>query len=92
MVSYKTYDLWQATILKIKGFTLLAVHINGNSRALFEFEDRPEREQLLLDFVNRKLSVEPLGFVDAMKSLKALTYVDKLDTKVKEIVSQNKQG
>ena len=71
---YKTNDLWQAALLRVKGFTLLAVRTNGNGRALFEFEDRPEREQVLLDFVNRRLLVEPLGLVDAMKSLKALTY------------------
>jgi len=71
---YSTFDLWQAALLKVKGFDLLGVQVNGNGRALFEFEDRPEREQLLIDFVNRKLSVEPLGFVDAMKSLKALSY------------------
>ncbi len=71
---YSTHDLWFAALLKIKGFCLLGVQANGNGRALFEFEDRPEREQLLIDFVNGKLSVEPLGFVDAMKSLKALSY------------------
>jgi len=71
---YKTSDLWQGSLLRVKGFTLLAVHTNGNGRALFEFEDKPEREQLLIDFVNRKLSVEPLSFIDGMKSLKALTY------------------
>lgn len=72
--TYQTFDLWQAALLKVKGFDLLGVQVNGNGRALFEFEERPEREQLLIDFVNRKLSVEPLGFVDAMKSLKALSY------------------
>jgi len=74
VTTYQTYDLWQAALLKVKGFELLGVQANSNGRALFEFEGRPEREQLLIDFVNRKLLVEPLGFVDAMKSLKALTY------------------
>jgi len=71
---YQTYDLWQATLLKIKEFKLIRVHTNGNGRALFEFEDRPERQQLLIDFVNRELKVEPLGFIDVMKALKSLTY------------------
>ena len=71
---YSTYDLWLATLLKIKGFELLGVQVNGSSRASFQFRDKPERERLLIDFVNRRLTVEPLGFVDAMKSLKALTY------------------
>lgn len=71
---YSTHDLWFAALLKIRGFRLLGVQVNGNGRAQFEFEDKPTRQQLLVDFVNRKLSVEPLGFVDAMKSLKALTY------------------
>lgn len=71
---YSTHDLWFAALLKIKGFPLLGVQPNGNGRALFEFEDSPERKQLLIDLVNKKLLIEPLSFVDAMKSLKALSY------------------
>lgn len=71
---YSTHDLWFAALLKIKGFRLLRVQPNGNGRALFEFEDKPGREQLLINFINRKLSVEPSSLVDAMKSLKAVSY------------------
>jgi len=71
--TYQPFDLWQATLLKVKGFELLGVQVNGSSRASFQFRNKPERGQLLIDFVNRRLSVEPLSFVDAMKSLKALT-------------------
>ena len=71
--TYQAFDLWQATLLKVKRLELLGVQVNGSSRASFQFRNKPERGQLLIDFVNRRLSVEPLSFVDAMKSLKALT-------------------
>ena len=71
---FETYDLWLATLLKVKGFRLFNVRTNGDNRSLFVFEDQPERQQLLMDYVNRKTQVEPMAFVNEMKGLKALTY------------------
>jgi len=47
---------------------------NGTREAVFVFEDRPDREELLLAYYNGEGSIEPLVYVNAWKDLKALTY------------------
>ena len=70
--TYKVVDLRIATFLKLKGFRLLRIDKEGNGRGAFIFEDEPERNNLILSFVNKKELCEPVGFLDELKNLKAM--------------------
>lgn len=68
---YSTSDIHLATFLKVSGLRLIDILPNGR-RATFVFEDSPNRQQLILRFTNQEGQVEPVHFVEAWKSLKAL--------------------
>ena len=70
-IAYRTTDLHLATFLKISGLPLIDVLTNGR-RATFVFQDGPDRQRLVLQFINQQGKVEPVQFVEAWKSLKAL--------------------
>ena len=72
MSSYSTSDLHLATFLKISGLRLINILHNGSRRATFVFEDSPDRQKLVLRFMNQEGQVEPVRFVETWKSLKAL--------------------
>lgn len=74
MSVYETKDLYLAAFLRAKSFRLRDVKRNGTREAVFVFEDRPDREALLLAYYNNEGSIEPLAYVNAWKDLKALTY------------------
>lgn len=69
--AYRTSDLHLATFLKISGLRLIDVLPSGR-RAIFVFEDGADRQKLVLRFINQQGQVEPVRFVEAWKSLKAL--------------------
>jgi len=70
--TYLTFDLHLATFLKISGVRLIDILHNDSRRATFVFEDSPDRQKLVLRFMNQEGQVEPVQFVEAWKSLKAL--------------------
>ena len=74
MQTYESRDLFLAAYLKAKGYPIREVRRNGNRKAVFVFEDRPERELEILDYYNGRGSIQPLAYVNAWKDLKALTY------------------
>ena len=69
--AYRTADLHLAAFLKISGLRLIDVLPNAR-RATFVFQDGPDRQRLVLKFLNQQGQVEPVRFVEAWKSLKAL--------------------
>lgn len=70
--TYATSDIWLAAYLKAKGMTLSGTEREGR-RCVFLFEDRPDREHLVLDFVNRGV-VEIAPYRHALDDLKAVVY------------------
>jgi len=51
---YSTNDLWLSAFLKAKGLKIIRVEGN-NRRAVFVFEDTPERKDLIEEFYNNGL-------------------------------------
>lgn len=68
---YTTSDLHLAAFLRVSGLRLRDVRLNGGSRAVFVFEDAPERAGLVAQYRNQEGSVEPVRYVEVWKSLKA---------------------
>ena len=68
---YETSDLNLSAFLKVQGLDVISVTSNGHGRATFVFNDGANREKLVTQFFNQESRVEPLGYVGAMRSLKA---------------------
>ena len=69
---YGTSDIWLAAYLKAKGLRLVGAEREGR-RCRFVFSDRPDREQLLFDFVNQGV-VQVAPYRHALDDLKAIVY------------------
>ena len=72
LATYQTTDIALASYLVIRGYSIVNVTHNQSNKATFHFQDKPEREHQVLEFFNRQAVVEPVGFVDYVKSLKAM--------------------
>lgn len=70
--TYQVADIRIATLLRLKGFKLINVEHERSGRGIFIFEDRADREQLVLSFINREERLDVIGFLDEMKNLKGL--------------------
>jgi len=69
---YSTNDLWLSAFLKAKGLKIIRVEGN-NRRAVFVFEDTPERKDLIEEFYNNGL----IGIIlikNAMADLKSAIF------------------
>ena len=71
--NFSTSDLALSAVLKISEFKLLRVNRDG-SKAVFVFEDKPQRPETIMRFVNREMTVEPLRFMEEVRNLKSLTH------------------
>jgi len=69
---YKTSDIGLAAYLSMNGYPILDVTFNGDRKAVFQFEDEAGRREHVLKFFNRNTTVEPIAFLDHVKSLKAM--------------------
>ena len=72
--TYATHDLYLAAYLRSRGFLLAEVRPNGGGRAVFVFQDKTERADLILAYYNAQGSIEPLNYANALKDLKALAF------------------
>ena len=75
MMRTKTYastDFYLSAYLKVKGLKLLDVERDGR-RAIFIFEDRENRKELIKGFYNDGM-VQINAFKNAIQDLKAATY------------------
>ncbi|MBN2226823.1 MAG: hypothetical protein JW763_05620 [candidate division Zixibacteria bacterium] len=70
--SYQTSDLGLAAYLAMRGYPILGVDQEHSSKAVFRFKDDAARPDHILKFFNRQTEVEPIGFLDQVKSLKAM--------------------
>ena len=70
---FETTDFYLACFLRCDGFRLVGLRRDG-SRAVFQFEDRADRETALLAFFNNEGRVRPLAYSSAIKDLKALIH------------------
>ena len=70
--TYTTTDLWLSAFLKAKGLKLIRV-LGENRRAIFVFEDTPDRKTLIEEFYNNG----PIGITiikNAMADLKSAIF------------------
>lgn len=63
--------LWRTCDIKVVAFLLysgfkVASFARENQRAYFEFDDNVQRRDAVLDFWNKKASVEPVLFLDSL--------------------------
>ena len=70
--SFSSSDIVLSAVLKISGFRLLHVRRDG-SKAIFVFEDKLERPEIVMRLVNREMKIEPLRFMEEIRNLKSLT-------------------
>lgn len=66
---WPTSDMGLGAYLRMQGFKIAAVKSLG-SRAVFEFEDRDDREAEVNKFFNRGAMVEPLAYRAAMSEMR----------------------
>ena len=69
---YETSDLYLASYLKARGLLLVRTERQG-SRVVFTFEDRADRQDLVLSFYNDGM-VHVNAFTHAIQDLKAVVY------------------
>ena len=70
---FETADFYLACFLRCIGYDLTGLRRDGR-RAVFVFQDRPERQSDLMAFFGNKVQVKPLHFVSAIKDMKALLH------------------
>lgn len=72
--TYKTADIVLAAVLIVSGVKLIAIEPQEtkvkSGMYRFVFEDSPERNKLLLEFTSKQVKVEPIGFMESIRSLK----------------------
>ena len=68
--TYGSSDLWLCAYLKSQGMKLTGTEREGR-RCVFLFEDRADRERLVLDFFNKGV-VEVNSYRHALDDLKSL--------------------
>jgi len=69
---YRTSDLALAAYLKVREHSIKAIERDGNGKGTFVFEDTPQRPRHTLEFYDRRATVEPMAYLDQIKSLKAM--------------------
>ena len=70
---FETTDFYLACYLRCDGFRLVGMRREGR-RSVFRFEDRVDREGVMLAFFNNEGNVRPLAYAAAVKDLKALIH------------------
>ena len=70
---FETTGFYLACYLRCDGFRLASIGRQG-PRAVFQFEERTDRERTALAFFNNQSTVGPLTFSSAIKGLKALIH------------------
>lgn len=68
---FSTGDLSLAAFLKVKRFKLIRIDRENNGKGLFIFLDQPDRQKLIMSFLNGEESVEPTSYLEAQRNLKA---------------------
>lgn len=66
---WPTSDLRVGAYLRLAGFKIAETKRLGG-RVVFDFEDRPDREDQVRKFFNREVSVEPLAYMASISELR----------------------
>jgi hypothetical protein len=66
---FETTDFYLACVLRPGGFRLVGLRREG-PRSVFRFEDRVDREEVMLAFFNNEGNVHRLAFSAAIKDIK----------------------
>jgi len=69
---FSTADIGLAAFLRLQNYPLIKIDRESSGRAFFVFEDNSQREALTFRFFNKQGTVEPVGYLDQIRSLKAL--------------------
>jgi hypothetical protein len=69
---FRTTDLALAAYLTINGYRVCRTEVDAHGKGTFIISDQPDRPTRVLEFFNRRAEVEPLAFLDQVKTLKAL--------------------
>ena len=70
--TYRTSDLALAAFLKTSNLKLTAIEMADRKRAAFAFIDSDKRQELVLAFFNHDGRVDPLRYMETVKSLRSL--------------------
>lgn len=70
---FSTRDINIATVLKLSGIRLIKV-LESNGRGIFVFETSEQVEDLINQYINGELRIDPKAFVENWKALKSLAY------------------
>ena len=70
---FETTDFYLACYMRCDGFRLVGMGREG-PRSVFRFEDRADRQAVILTFFNNEGNVRPLAYSTAIKDLKALIH------------------
>jgi len=70
---FETTDFYLACYFRCAGYRLVGIRREGQ-RSVFRFEDRADRQDVMLAFFNNQGTVRPLAFSTAIKDLKALIH------------------
>ena len=67
---YQTEDLYLASAIQEMGIKPRGVWKDG-SRSTFEFEDTPELQRVITDFISGNLTLEAQGYSERIRSAKS---------------------
>lgn len=71
--TFETRDIYLATALKQSGARILRVE-NHTGKGIFIFQSSPDIEELITQFFNGEMKVDPQGLFEAWKSLKSMAF------------------
>lgn len=71
---YSTQDYPTATTLLCLGHPVVELNRNDSSRFSFVFECNEDLERIVKLFWQKKIRVEPMGFIQAQKEIKSRIY------------------
>jgi len=75
-MEYITSDLMLATTLRYKGFNILRIERDSKDsrKKLFVFESTETIKEIVNNFMNNKIQVEPIVWANTQKTLKNMIY------------------
>ena len=77
--NYVTSDMYLSAFLLSQGFVLEDIDRSDGKRLGFVFQDRPDRPQLVHNFLSGKAIVNVADFIYQLRRAKRLLYADRND-------------
>ena len=77
--NYVTSDMYLSAFLLSQGFVLEDIDRSDGKRLRFVFQDRPDRPQLVHNFLSGKAIVNVADFIYQLRRAKRLLYADRND-------------